>query len=134
MGANGPSRSRRHAAWRWKEEQAGKARKHADALECEAFNERMMQLGGPIQPSPTLGTAMNGGYAWVRVECNACQQTAWVDLTKIRRRPDTPIWKLEASLVCQVCRRGRSFAPRAKIEMLCQYDKQMGPSPFQERN
>src|SRR4051812_24134858 len=54
MGANGRSWSRRRAAWRWKDDQAIKARRHADALECEAFNERMMQLGGPIQPSPTL--------------------------------------------------------------------------------
>ena len=45
---------------------------------------------------------MNGGYVWLRVPCNACQQTGWVDLTKIQRRPDTPIWKLEASLVCHV--------------------------------
>lgn len=108
--------------------------KHADQLACEAWNERLAQLGGPLQPSPSLGAAINSGFPWLRVECNACQQNAWVDLTKIRRRPDTPIWALEASLVCEVCRQGRSFPPRAKIEMLCQHDKQTGPAPYQERD
>lgn len=134
MSHNGRSRNRRSIDVRIKDDAAKKAQQVADRLVCEAWNERLAQLGGPLQPSPTLRAAINGGFPRLRVECSACQQNAWVDLAKIRRPPETPIWALEASLVCEVCRRGRTFAPRAKIEMLCQYDKQLGACRYQERD
>ena len=117
-----------------KDDAARKAQQVADKLACEAWNERLAQLGGPLQPSPSLRAAINGGYPWLRDECNACQQNAWVDLAKVRRPPETPVWTLEPSLSCQPCRGGRRYGPRAQIEMLCQYDKQTGAKPFQERD
>ena len=131
---SGPNWARRHSAWRWKNEQAQNAQKVADRLSCEAWNERLTQLGGPLQPSPSLRAAINGGFPWLRVECNACQQNAGVDLRKIRRPEETPIWALEASLVCHHCRRGRSFPPRARIEMLCEHHKQLGTMRHQDRD
>ena len=109
-----------------KDDEAKRAQQLADRLCCEAWIERLRQLGGPLQPSPSIRATISGGYPFLRVECIACQQNAWVDLRKVRRAPETPVWKLEASLVCAHCRRGTRFPPRAKIEMLCEYDGQIG--------
>jgi hypothetical protein len=117
-----------------KDDAARKAQQTADRLACEAWNERLRQLGGPLQPSPSIRAAVNGGYSFLRVECSACQQQAWLDLAKVRRPSETWIWQLEGSLACKVCRRGRSFPPRTKIAMLCQRDGELGPSPFVDRN
>jgi hypothetical protein len=38
-------------------ERAKEARKEADRLACEAWNQRMLGYKGPAQPSPTLGDA-----------------------------------------------------------------------------
>jgi len=132
MGHNGPSWSRRHSAWRSKHDAAESAQRHADKLACEAWNERLCQLGGPLQPSPSIRGAVNGGYLFLRVQCSACQQSAWLDLRKVRRPPETWIWALEGSLACQHCRERSRFAPRTKIEMLCRADKEMGASLFKE--
>src|ERR1043166_2865968 len=125
--------SGRRIAWRIKDDAAKKAQQHADELCCEAWNERMRLLGGPVQPSPSLRAAINGGFAFLRVECNACQQNVWVDLTKVRRPGSTWIWQLEASLACQHCRRG-TFGPRAKIERLCRQEREMGEARCQPRD
>jgi hypothetical protein len=126
--------SGRRIAWRAKDEAARKAQQRADELACEAWNDRMRLLGGPLQPSPSLRAAIAGGFPFLRVECNACHQNAWVDLTKVRRPGDTWIWQLEASLVCQHCRRGTRFAPRAKIEMLCRHEGEMREGRWQPRD
>ena len=46
---------------RSKDEDARKAQQRADKLACEAWNERLTQLGGPLDPSPSLGAAVSGG-------------------------------------------------------------------------
>ena len=28
--------------------------------------------GGPAQPSPTIGQAINGGFPWLEVKCSRC--------------------------------------------------------------
>ena len=55
--------------------------------------------GGPAQPSLTIGQCLNGGLGWLEVECNRCKTPR-----------DTPLWKMEASLKCRSCRKGR-YAP-----------------------
>jgi hypothetical protein len=40
--------------------------READNLACQSWNERMWSDGGPAQPSPTLGQAVNGGFPWFR--------------------------------------------------------------------
>ena len=42
-------------------ERAKEARKEADRLACEAWNQRMLGYKGPAQPSPALGDALNAG-------------------------------------------------------------------------
>jgi hypothetical protein len=71
----------------------------------------MEGLGGPAQPSPTIGQCLNGGLGWLEVECNRCNTRASLPLDAIRRPRDTPLWKLEASLKCRSCRKGRTAPP-----------------------
>jgi hypothetical protein len=61
--------------------------------------------------SPTTGQCLNGGLGWLEVECVSCKTRASLPLDAIRRPRDTPLWKLEASLKCRSCRKGRHAPP-----------------------
>jgi hypothetical protein len=98
-------------------EEAKKAVRAADRAEAEAWSIRMEGLGGPAQPSPTIGQCLNGGYGWLQVECNRCNTWASLPLDAIRRPRDTPLWKLEASLKCRSCRKGRTAPPVHMIKL-----------------
>ena len=50
--------------------------KQADRLLCESWNERMWADGQPIDPSPTVDQAVNGGYGWLQIECSRCKTSA----------------------------------------------------------
>src|SRR6478735_6028073 len=76
-----------------------------------------MEGYGPAQPSPTIAQCLNGGLGWLEVECNRCKTRASLPLDAIRRPRDTPIWKLEASLKCRSCRKGRSAPPVHMIKL-----------------
>jgi hypothetical protein len=39
--------------------------READNLSCQSWNERMWSDGSPIDPSPTIDQAINGGYGLV---------------------------------------------------------------------
>jgi hypothetical protein len=91
-------------------EAAKEAVRKADRTEAEAWSIRMEGCGGPAQPSPTIGQCLNGGLSWLEVECNRCNTRASLPLDAIKRPRDTPLWKLEASLKCRACRKGR-YAP-----------------------
>ena len=93
-------------------EAAQKANRDADRAEAEAWSVRMEGYGGPAQPSPIIGQCLNGGLGWLEVECNRC-----LPLDAIRRPRDTPIWKLEASLKCRSCRKGRAAPPVRMIKL-----------------
>ena len=74
-------------------EVAEKAAQEADRAEADpAWSVRMEGYGGPAQPSPTIGQCLNGGLAWLEVECNRCKTKASLPLDAIRRPRDTPIW------------------------------------------
>jgi hypothetical protein len=51
---------------------------------------------------------------WLQVSCHRCKTEASIPLDCFRRPKDTPIWKLEASLKCRSCRKGR-YAPPAHM-------------------
>ena len=109
MGADIRARSAREAAQ--------KAIREADRAEAEAWSARMEGYGGPAQPSPTIGQCLSAGLGWLEVECNRCKTRARVPLDAIRRSRDTPIWKLEASLKCRSCRKGRYAPPVRMIKL-----------------
>jgi hypothetical protein len=67
-------------------ERAKEARKNADWLACEAWNQRMLGYKGPAQPSPALGDALNAGYRYLEVRCLGCDTNQTVALDIVRRR------------------------------------------------
>lgn len=52
----------------------------ADCLACESWNEKMWADGGPIDPSPLVDQAINGGFPWLEIECSRCKSHRDVDL------------------------------------------------------
>ena len=76
-------------------ERAAEARKEADKLACEAWNQRMLGYKGPAQPSPALGDALNAGYCYLEVRCLGCDTHQTVALDIARRPKTTPIHELE---------------------------------------
>jgi len=109
MGADIRARNAREAAQ--------KAAREADRAEAHAWSLRMEGYGGPAQPSPTIGQCIGGGLGWLEVECNRCRTRASLPLDAIRRPRSTPIWKLEASLKCRSCRKGRHAPPVRMIKL-----------------
>ena len=97
--------------------EAREAIRKADHAEAYAWSIRMEGYGGPAQPSPTIGQCLNGGLRWLEVECNRCKTRASLPLDAIRRPRDTPLWKLEASLKCRNCRKGRYAPPVHMIKL-----------------
>ena len=54
--------------------------READNLACQSWNEKMWSDGGPIDPSPTIDQAINGGFSWLEIKCSRCQTPRDVDL------------------------------------------------------
>jgi hypothetical protein len=73
----------------------------ADNLACQSWNERMWSDGGPAQPSPTIGQAINGGFPWLEAECSRCKTMGSVDLAILRRPQHAPVHTLEGALRCR---------------------------------
>src|ERR1700726_3827897 len=57
----------------------------ADRLLCESWNERMWSDGEPIDPSPSIDQAVNGGFPWLEIRCARCKTPSDVDLATGRR-------------------------------------------------
>ena len=85
--------------------------------EAEASSIQMVGYGGPAQPSPTIAQCLNGGYGWLEVGRHLCKARASILLDAIRCPRNTPIWKLEAALKCQSCRKGRYSQPVHMIKL-----------------
>lgn len=90
-------------------ERAAKARKEADRLAVDAWNQRMLGYKGPAQPSPTLGDALNVGYGYLEVRCLGCDTHQTVDLTIVRRPKTTPTHELERYMRCKDCSQVRGY-------------------------
>ncbi len=101
-------------------ERAASARRHADRLACIAWTKTMLGFGGPAQPSPMVGDALNCGRQYLEVKCHGCGEHQTIDLTIVRRPKDTtPIHELERWLHCKQCSERRSYRyKRAKLVAL----------------
>src|ERR1700744_4598796 len=53
--------------------------READKLLTESWNERMWADGEPIDPSPTIDQATNGGYPWLAIGGARCTTPPDVD-------------------------------------------------------
>ena len=77
--------------------------RQADDLLCQSWNERMWSAGEPIDPSPTVDQAINGGYLWLEIECSRCKTPRDVDLAALPHVPTTCVHDLATRLRCQKC-------------------------------
>ncbi|MGY4334947.1 phage FluMu protein Com [Bradyrhizobium sp. LB7.2] len=100
--------------------------RQADKLLCESWNERIWSDGEPIDPSPTIDQAVNGGYAWLEIECSRCKTKRDVDLAALRHPPTTFVHDLASRLRCSKCAKsGRR--PAATLLQLAQRPRQVAP-------
>jgi hypothetical protein len=77
----------------------------------------MWSNGGPAQPSPTIGQAINCGYPWLEVKCSRFRTPRSIDLTIIERPPDMSVHLLEGRLDCRKCRSAKRIG-RGVLEQL----------------
>ena len=98
----------------------------ADKLLCESWNERMWADGGPIDPSPTVDQAINGGFASLEIECPRCKTRRVVDLAALRHPPTTFVHDLAGRLRCSKCAKANR-RPSATLLQLARRPRQAAP-------
>ena len=93
--------------------------REANNLSCQSWNERMWSDFGPIDPSPTIDQAINGGYPWLEIKCSRCLTPRDVDLCALRHVPTTCVHDLAGRLVCQKCKKaGKRPAARTLLQLM----------------
>ena len=102
-------------------EQGERLIREADSLSCQSWNERMWANGGPIDPSPYIELAINGGYPMLEIECSRCRTPRTVDLAELKRPATTFVHDLVGRLVCTKCQKAGK-RPAATL-------KQLAPRP-----
>ncbi|MET4295247.1 hypothetical protein ABIB06_006316 [Bradyrhizobium sp. LB8.2] len=100
--------------------------RQADRLLCESWNERMWANGEPIDPSPTIDQAVNGGHPWLEIECSRCRTKRDVDLAALRHPPTTFVHDLASRLRCGKCAKANR-RPAARLLQLAQRPRQAAP-------
>src|SRR5690242_18771819 len=100
--------------------------RQADKLLAESWNERMWADGEPIDPSPTVDQAINGGYSWLQIECSRCKAARDVDLASLPHPSTTFVHDLASRLRCRKCARAGK-RPAATLLQLAQRARQPDP-------
>ena len=98
----------------------------ADSLLCESWNERMWADGEPIDPSPSVDQAINGGHPWLEIECSRCRTKRDVDLAVLRYPPTTMIHDLAGRLRCSKCAKANR-RPTATLLQLAPRSRHAAP-------
>ena len=98
----------------------------ADQLLCESWNERMWADGEPIDPSPTIDQAINGGYSWLEIECSRCKSRRNVDLAGLPHPPTTFVHDLAGRLRCSKCAKANR-RPAATLLQLAPRSRHAAP-------
>ena len=75
----------------------------ADKLLRESWNERMWSDDEPIDPSPTIDQAVNGGFPWLEIQCARCNTPSDADLAAMKHPPTTFVHDLVSRLRCRKC-------------------------------
>ncbi|MCA1551067.1 hypothetical protein I6F36_29990 [Bradyrhizobium sp. BRP19] len=91
--------------------------RQADKLLSESWNERMWADGGPIDPSPTVDQAINGGYPWLEIECSRCKAKREVDMAALRHPPTTAVHDLASRLRCSKCAKAGRRPPATLLQL-----------------
>ena len=84
----------------------------ADKLLCESWNERMWSDGEPIDPSPTIDQAVNGGFR--------CKTPSDVDLAAMKHPPTTFVHDLASRLRCRKCTKTGRRPPATLLQLAWQ--------------
>lgn len=100
--------------------------READNLVCQSWNERMWSDGGPLEPSPTIDQALNGGFAWLEIKCSRCKTPRSVDLAALNHVSTTCVHDLARRLICQRCRKAGKRPP-AELLQLSQRERYREP-------
>jgi phage FluMu protein Com len=98
----------------------------ADNLACQSWIERMWSDGGPAQPSPTIGQAINGCFPWLEVQCSRCRTMSSVDLAILRRPQESPVHTLEGALRCRKCAKAK-WRPQGILHQLAPSQRHQPP-------
>ncbi|MHC2462437.1 phage FluMu protein Com [Bradyrhizobium embrapense] len=98
----------------------------ADKLLFESWNERMWTDGEPIDPSPTIDQATNGGYSWLQIECSRCKAARDVDLAELTHPSTTFVHDLASRLRCRKCAKAGK-RPNATLLQLAQRRRHLYP-------
>jgi hypothetical protein len=85
--------------------------READDLLCQSWNERMWADGEPVDPSPTVDQAINGGHPWLAIACSRCRKPRTVDLASLPHVPTTCVHDLVSRLRCEKCRKAGKRPP-----------------------
>jgi hypothetical protein len=96
---------------------AVEAAPEADRAEALAWSVRMDGYGGPAQPSPTIAQCLNGGFGRLVSKVPSVRGQGQHPALCHQTLRTTPISKLEASLKCPSCRKGRNAPPVRMIKV-----------------
>ncbi|MGL3104925.1 hypothetical protein [Bradyrhizobium sp. BR 1432] len=98
--------------------------RQADKLSAESWNERMWADGTPIDPSPSIDQAINGGYPWLEIECSRCKTRRDVDLAALSDPSTTFVHDLAGRLRCSKCANAgrRPSTTLLQLAVRCRYD------------
>jgi len=97
--------------------------READDLLCQSWNERMWADGEPVDPSPTVDQALNGGYPWLEIACSRCRTPRTVDLASLPHVPTICVHDLAGRLRCEKCRKAGKRPP-AELRQLAKRPRQ----------
>jgi hypothetical protein len=89
----------------------------ADKLASESWNERMWCAGEPLDPSPTIDQAINGGYPWIEIECSRCRTKRDVNMAALRHPPTTFVHDLAGRLRCSKCAKAGRRPPATLLQL-----------------
>src|SRR5258708_7944153 len=89
----------------------------AERLLSESWNERMWSDGGPIDPSPTIDQAVNGGFSWLEIQCARCKTESDVDLAAMKHPPTTFVHDLASRLRCRKCAEAGRRPPATLLQL-----------------
>jgi hypothetical protein len=98
-------------------EAATEAIRAADRAEAEAWSIRMEGYGGPAQPSPSIGQCLMADSAGSKSSAIAARRARACRWRRSAGPRDTPLWKLQASLKCRSCPKGRYAPPVHMIKL-----------------
>jgi hypothetical protein len=84
----------------------------------KAGMKRLWSDGDPIDPSPTVDQAINGGYPWLEIACSRCKANRDVDLAALPHVSTTFVRDLGSRLVCQKCKGAGKRPPATLLQLM----------------